>query len=156
MGLYERDFGFGLEFSKAKLKVVGALVLLGILLIALIFVFSSFFQPKAIAATLKDNPLHLKEKRFTELTVIVTNTTQETAKNVILKAEAEDSQALIIGTSSSDSEKIELIESGLNRKLSFLVWPRENIKEGNYRINISTTINGKKFTDSVVLQVFQD
>ena len=156
MGLYEKDFGFDFGFSKAKLKAIGALALLVILLVALIFVFSAFFQPKAIAATLKDNPLHLKEKRFTELSVVVTNPTSETAKNVEVKAEAEDSQALIIGTSSSDSEKIELIESGLNRKLHFLVWPREGIKEGNYRINISAKINGKEFTDSVVLGVFPD
>ncbi len=156
MGLYEKEFDFGFELSKAKIKAAGAIALLVVLIIALYFVSMAFFQPRAISANLGDPVLNLKEKPFTLLNITITNITPDTARGVEVRVEAEDKQSIVIGTGEFDSEKIELIESGLNRKIHFLVMPREGIKEGNYRIRISTVINGKAFTESVVLQVFPD
>ena len=156
MGLYEKEFDFGFELSKARLKVLGLIVIFLVVVIALFFIASTFFQPKAIVASLSDNPLDLKEKHFTLLNVVVTNVTAETARNVQVKAEAEDKQAIVIGTAESHVEKIDLVESGLNRKIHFLVWPMDGIKEGNYRIKISTTFNGQAFEENVVLQVIPD
>lgn len=156
MGLYEKDFDLGLELSKVKLKVIGLIILFLVIVLALYFLSVTYFQPQPIVASLNDNPLHLKEKRFTLLNVIITNVTAETARSVEVRVEAEDKKSIAIGSSESDSEKIDLIESGLNRKVHFLVWPKEGIKEGNYRIKISTTLNGQAFEKSIILQVFPD
>jgi len=156
MGLYEKDFDFGLELSKARLKVIALIVIFLVAVVAILFIASAFFQPRAIAASLNDNPLYLKEKKLTILNVTISNVTAETARNVEIRVEAEDQQAIIVNTGSMAIEKIDLIESGLNRKTSFTVVPREGIKEGDYRIKVSVAINGTPFTESVVLKVVPD
>ncbi|MEM0360652.1 MAG: hypothetical protein QXK06_04940 [Candidatus Diapherotrites archaeon] len=150
MGLYEE--GFGLELSKAKKKAFFLVLVFALIVLALMVLFIAF-QPKPIALSLHDNPLRLKEKRFTVLNATITNTTGAKASNVIVKAEAEDNQSIIIGTSSSDTETISLIENGLNRKVNFLVWPKDGIKEGEYGIKVLAKINGQYFEESIVLKV---
>jgi hypothetical protein len=150
MSLYEKEFG--LELSNARKKAIGMVVLFVLVILALLVV-AIAFQPKPIVLTLHDNPLRLKEKQYTILNAAITNITGAKAANVSVKAEAEDSKSIIIGTSSSDSEKITVIENGLNRKVNFLIFPKAGIKEGNYRIKVTTTINGQAFEESIVLEV---
>jgi hypothetical protein len=150
MSLYEKEFGF--ELSKAKKQALGMVVLFVLIILALLVVVIAF-QPKPIVLTLHDNPLRLKEKQYTILNAVITNITGAKAANVSVKAEAEDRQSITIGTSSSDTENITVIESGLNRKVNFLIFPKAGIKEGNYRIKVTTTINGQAFEESVVLEV---
>jgi len=153
MGLYEKDLDFGVELGKAKVKTIGLILLLVIALILIFFISVSFLQAKPIVTELKDNPLDLKEKRFTELQVVLTNTTEADAKGVQLSVEATDKDALVIGSESTDLRQIELIEAGLNRKVEFLIWPKEGIKEGNYRIKITAVLNNETFEENIVLQV---
>ncbi|MCX6802675.1 MAG: hypothetical protein NT067_06215 [Candidatus Diapherotrites archaeon] len=129
------------------------MVALFVLVILALLVIIIAFQPKPIVLTLHDNPLRLKEKQYTILNAVITNITGEKAADVSVRAEAEDRQSIIIGTAGSDSEKITVIESGLNRKVNFLVFPKTGIKEGNYRIKVTTLINGQPFEESIVLEV---
>ena len=111
------------------------------------------FQPKPIVLSLHDNPLRLKEKQYTILNAVITNITGARAENISVRAEAEDKKSIVIGTSTSDSEPITVIENGLNRKINFLVVPQAGVKEGNYRITVQTLINGQPFEESIVLEV---
>ncbi|MFH1234948.1 MAG: hypothetical protein V1493_05040 [Candidatus Diapherotrites archaeon] len=150
MGLYEKDFG--IELSNARKKALGMVALFVLVIFALLVIVIAF-QPKPIVLTVHDNPLRLKEKQYTILNAVITNITGSKATNVSVKAEAEDRQSIIIGISSSDTENITVIESGLNRKVNFLIFPKAGIKEGNYRIKVTTTINGQPFEESIVLEV---
>ena len=156
MGLYEKDLDFGIELSKARLKVLGLIVAFVLVVVLLYYVSFTVLAPKAIAATLNDNPLSLKEKRYTLVNITVWNVTAENARNVEVKVQAEDSGAIIIGTGEFDTESISLIESGLNRKAEFLVWPKEGIREGDYKINISTVLNGQEFKESLILKIIPE
>jgi len=153
MGLYEKEFDFGFAFGKLKSKSFLTIVVFVAVALMAIFLAVSVFQPKAITTTLNDNPLNLKEKAFTMMNVVITNTTPLTARDVMVNVKAADSKSIIIGTSSEETEQIDLIESGLNRKIHFLVVPKQGIKEGKYRIVISTEMNGTKFEENIEIEV---
>jgi len=153
MGLYEKEFDFDFAFGKLKSKSFLTIVVFVVAILVIIFLAVSVFQPKAINATLNDNPLDLGEKSFTLMNVVITNTTPLTARDVMVNVKASDSESIIIGTNTEETEQIDLIESGLNRKIHFLVVPKQGIKEGKYRIILSTEMNGNKFEESVEIEV---
>ncbi len=153
MGLYEKEFDFDFAFGKLKSKSFLTILAFAVAILVLIFLAVSVFQAKAINATLNDNPLNLKEKPFTMMNLVITNITPLTARDVQVTVKASDSKSIIIGTNSEETERIDLIESGLNRKIHFLIVPKQGIKEGKYRIIISTEMNGTKFEESVEIEV---
>ena len=149
MGIYEKpslNFKQFIPFLKPL-----AIIFTSIIIIYLVFLIISSFQPTAISASFSKNPLKLNEDK-TILSVVITNVTDKDAQGIIV-------EVLPIDTRSLDSEPkrqtITLLGKGENRKLDFKIIPVKapaiKLFPGNYRIIVKTTINNQDFEKEFVL-----
>ena len=157
MGLYKKAwFSFSdLDWEKLKTPILAFLVLIG--LIIALSLLASVLQPRALNVSLGENPLVLTEggKNFTVLTVVVTNTTGRDALNVPVVVEALDPNSILIDVDERKEITIPILGDGESRAPTFIVRvnPSREILPGNYKIAVSTEINGKAFVEEITLQI---
>ncbi len=159
MGLYDSgkglnlNFGFNFAWSQAKYPILGIVAVI-VALILLFLVALPALQPKPIEAKLEPNPLHLPKQQNSFLTVILNNTTGETARDVVVEVETEASDALVIFPA---SKTIETLGKNETRKLedAFVVSPNPGTKalSGTYVITIKARINEVDLEKQLVLEL---
>jgi hypothetical protein len=151
MSIYEKGSALP-KISFAWVAKVPKPILWAVLIILLLlagYIFFTLFPyalTKTISFSFDKNPINAEEQVL--LSVTITNTTGTTANNVDVKVEAVDSKSFSVD---KPSQRIEVLDR--SRKLSFLVNPVGAVKPGEYEFSISTTINGKPFSENAVLTV---
>jgi len=159
MSLYEDEF----DFAFVKEKLVPTLPLI---IFALIIAFVAYFvitsiitvvQPKAIGLSFSNNPFDVSKTSApnTILTVVISNITDEDAKNVLVEVKAVDFKSITIDKEAFKTEEIELLGKGESRSLKFIVSPvdKNKILQGKYTINVQALINEDIFKESITLQI---
>ena len=146
MGIYDKGVEFdpsNLVNSAKKFAPVFGLIIIVLIVSWLVL---AILTPQPIVVSFSKNPITPAEQ--TVLNVTITNTTDLTARDVIVEVYAEDKKSISVAP---PIKTISILDKF--RKLEFVINPVGEILPGDYLLNITTEINGQKFEKKSTLSI---
>lgn len=146
MGIYNKGIEFDFVDATKQFKkfipalglIIAVLLILWILLIA--------FSEETISFSFAKNPI--KNSEQTILDVKIANTSNQTARDVVVEVFAEDRRAISIAPPVTQISVLDEF-----RELEFVVNPVGDVLPGKYILNIQTEINGKTYSKQAELVI---
>jgi hypothetical protein len=121
-----------------------------LIILAVLYGLSAAFSPKPINLQFEKNPIKADEEVI--LRVTLTNTTDFTAENVQVTAEAVGTRNIILTVQGNGF--VDSMAPNEKRQIDILVNPLEDkIFEGEYRLKVTADIGSSEFTEEIKLKI---
>ncbi|MEK6973531.1 MAG: hypothetical protein AABW72_05875 [archaeon] len=153
MGIYDNNLGIKLP-SKGILYAILAILVLVILWLALTSVMN-FFKPQALQFSLSQNELQASGEDTSTLTVILTNVSEETKKNVNIEITASIPGTILINSKNVLYENVSPIAKKESRQLEYVLRanPANEMLAGNYTLSIKAKMDKEEYTKEFSVKV---
>jgi len=154
MGIYDNS-GLGIKLpSKGILYAIIAILAI----LFLWYVVNSainFFKPQALQFSLSQNELQASGEDTSTLTVLLTNVSEETKKNVSIEITASIPGTILINSKNTLYEAINPIAKQESRQLEYLLRanPASEMLPGNYTLNIKVKMDKEEYTKEFSVKV---
>lgn len=153
MGIYDNSLGIKLP-SKGILYLIIAILAI-VILWQVVNSAINFFKPQALQFSLSQNELQASGEDTSTLTVVLTNVSEETKKNVNIEITAFIPGTILINSKNVLYENVSPIAKKESRQLEYVLRanPASEMLAGNYTLSIKAKMDKEEYAKEFSVKV---